>query len=133
MRLHFFRHFYWTESTRVIPVNLKIGYESTVLSRGETRENPSVHFPRKPPRMQQECVARKLSAKVGAHKTFYERKRIKVVKVGKQEAGVKLVDFLYHLSTGRERHNRRLDSLVETDSRSFQGAGYGTSTVVYVL
>jgi hypothetical protein len=29
---------------------MKIGYESTVLSRGETIENPSVHLPRKPPR-----------------------------------------------------------------------------------
>ncbi len=47
----FLRLIYSIESTAVIPVNLKIGYESTVLSRGETRENPSVHFPRKPPRI----------------------------------------------------------------------------------
>jgi hypothetical protein len=47
---YFLRHFYSIESTAVIPVNLKIGYEYPVLSRGETRKNPSVHFPRKPPR-----------------------------------------------------------------------------------
>jgi hypothetical protein len=41
---------YVLESNAVIPVNLKIGYESTVLFWGETRENPSVYFPRKPPR-----------------------------------------------------------------------------------
>jgi hypothetical protein len=35
----------------VIPVNSKIGYESTLLSRGEMRKNPSVHFGEKPPRM----------------------------------------------------------------------------------
>jgi hypothetical protein len=35
---------YSIENTVFIPVNLKVGYESTVLSRGETRQNQSVHF-----------------------------------------------------------------------------------------
>jgi hypothetical protein len=34
----------------VIPVNLKIGYESTVLSRGETRKNQALHIHGKLPR-----------------------------------------------------------------------------------
>jgi hypothetical protein len=46
IRFVIFRHwnylvrlFYSIENTVVIPVNLKLGYESTVLCRDETREN----------------------------------------------------------------------------------------------
>jgi hypothetical protein len=38
---YFLRHFYFIESTAVIPVNLKISYESTVLSRAERRKHPT--------------------------------------------------------------------------------------------
>ncbi len=49
--ISFLRLFYSIEITAVIRVNLKIGYESTALSRGEMRKNPSVHFSQKRPRI----------------------------------------------------------------------------------
>jgi hypothetical protein len=43
----FLRLFYLIESTAVIPAHLKIGYESTVLSRGE-RVQKSLEIVQKP-------------------------------------------------------------------------------------